>query len=48
MDPRSSTKAAGIIIIAAAYTLTSLAIFDALKMFQGPITELHISNTPPA
>ena len=35
---------AGIIINAAAYTFTSLAILDALKMFQGPIIELHISN----
>ena len=35
---------AGIIINAAAYTFTSLAILDALKMFPGPIVELHISN----
>jgi 3-dehydroquinate dehydratase-2 len=35
---------AGIIINAAAYTFTSLAILDALKMFRGPIIELHISN----
>lgn len=35
---------AGIIINAAAYTFTSLAILDGLKMFQGPIIELHISN----
>jgi 3-dehydroquinate dehydratase-2 len=35
---------AGIIINAAAYTFTSLAVLDALKMFQGPIIELHISN----
>jgi 3-dehydroquinate dehydratase-2 len=34
----------GIIINAAAYTFTSLAILDALKMFPGPIIELHISN----
>src|SRR4029077_9763661 len=27
-----------------AYTFTSLALFDALKMFPGPIIELHISN----
>ena len=37
-------EGAGIIINAAAYTFTSLAILDALKMFQGPIIELHISN----
>jgi len=37
-------EGSGIIINAAAYTFTSLAIFDALKMFPGPIIELHISN----
>ncbi|MDI7862655.1 3-dehydroquinate dehydratase [Rhizobiaceae bacterium n13] len=36
--------AAGIIINPAAFTFTSLALLDALKMFQGPIIELHISN----
>lgn len=36
--------AAGIIINPAAYTFTSLALFDALKMFPGPIFELHITN----
>lgn len=36
--------AAGIIINPAAYTFTSIAILDALKMFSGPIIELHISN----
>ena len=35
---------AGIIINPAAYTFTSLALFDSLKMFPGPIIELHISN----
>ena len=35
---------AGIIINAAALTFTSLALLDALKMFPGPIVELHISN----
>ena len=35
---------AGIIINPAALTFTSLAILDALKMFPGPIIELHISN----
>jgi 3-dehydroquinate dehydratase-2 len=34
----------GIIINPAAYTFTSIAILDALKMFGGPIIELHISN----
>jgi 3-dehydroquinate dehydratase-2 len=37
-------EGAGIIINAAALTFTSLAILDALKMFPGPIIELHISN----
>jgi 3-dehydroquinate dehydratase II len=34
----------GIIINPAAYTFTSLALLDALKMFPGPIIELHITN----
>ncbi len=37
-------EAAGIIINPAAFTFTSLALFDALKMFGGPIIELHITN----
>ena len=37
-------KSSGIIINPAAYTFTSLALLDALKMFPGPIIELHISN----
>lgn len=37
-------KAAGIIINPAAFTFTSLALFDALKMFPGPIFEFHITN----
>lgn len=36
--------ASGIIINAAAYTHTSVAILDALKMVKAPIIELHISN----
>ncbi|WP_273690643.1 type II 3-dehydroquinate dehydratase [Ketogulonicigenium vulgare] len=36
--------AAGIIINPAAFTFTSIAILDALKQFDGPIIELHISN----
>jgi 3-dehydroquinate dehydratase-2 len=36
--------AAGIVINPAAFTFTSMAIMDALKMFPGPIIELHISN----
>ena len=36
--------AAGIIINPAAFTHTSVAILDALNMFEQPIIELHISN----
>lgn len=35
---------AGIIINPAALTFTSIAALDALKMFPGPVIELHISN----
>jgi 3-dehydroquinate dehydratase II len=34
----------GIVINPAAFTFTSLALHDALRMFSGPIIELHISN----
>lgn len=34
----------GIVINPAAFTFTSMAILDALKMFPGPIIELHITN----
>lgn len=37
-------RADGIIINPAGYSFTSVAILDALKMFPGPIIELHISN----
>jgi 3-dehydroquinate dehydratase-2 len=37
-------EGAGVIINAAAYTFTSIAILDALKMVGAPIVELHISN----
>ena len=37
--------AAGAIVInPAAFSFTSLALLDALKMFPGPIVEVHISN----
>ncbi len=36
--------AAGIVINPAGLTFTSVPIMDALKMFPGPIFELHISN----
>ena len=37
-------EGAGIIINPAGLTFTSIPILDALKMFPGPIVELHISN----
>ncbi len=37
-------SAAGIIINPAGLTFTSVALLDALKMFDGPKIELHISN----
>ena len=37
-------RAAAIVINPAAYSFTSIALLDALKMFPGPIIELHISN----
>lgn len=37
-------NASGIIINPAAFTHTSVAILDALNMFEKPIIELHISN----
>ncbi|GGG07996.1 3-dehydroquinate dehydratase [Rhizobium wenxiniae] len=36
--------ACGIIINPAGYTFTSIALLDALKTFDGPKIELHISN----
>ena len=42
---QEARKAAdGIVINAAAYTHTSVAIMDALLAFPGPIIELHLSN----
>jgi 3-dehydroquinate dehydratase II len=40
----ATDKGVGIIINPAAYSFTSIAMLDALKMFPGPIIELHISN----
>lgn len=34
----------GLIINPAGYSFTSIAIFDALKTFEGPIIEVHMSN----
>lgn len=36
--------AAAIVINPAAYSFTSIALLDALKTFEGPIVEVHISN----
>ena len=36
--------AAGIVINPAGLTFTSIPVLDALKMFPGPLIELHISN----
>lgn len=38
------TDADALIINPAAFSFTSVAIFDALKIFEGPIFEVHISN----
>ena len=38
------TSADALIINPAAYSFTSIAIFDAMKIFEGPIYEVHISN----
>ena len=38
------TGADAIVINPAAYSFTSVALIDALKTFEGPIVELHISN----
>jgi 3-dehydroquinate dehydratase-2 len=37
-------EGSGIVINPAGLSFTSIAILDALKMFPGPIIELHISN----
>ncbi|MGH7920015.1 MAG: type II 3-dehydroquinate dehydratase, partial [Candidatus Dormibacteraceae bacterium] len=38
------TEADALIINPAAYSFTSIAMFDAIKIFDGPIFEVHISN----
>ena len=38
------TDADALIINPAAYSFTSIAMYDALKIFEGPILEVHISN----
>lgn len=41
---QARSDADSIIINPAAYSFTSVALFDALKIFEGPIIEVHISN----
>ena len=41
-DARATMDA--IVINPAGYTFTSVSLMDALKMFKGPIVEVHISN----
>ena len=41
---QARSDGAGIIINPAAYTHTSIALFDALGAFDGPVLEVHISN----
>ena len=38
------SEADALIINPAAYSFTSIAMFDAMKIFDGPIYEVHISN----
>lgn len=38
------TDADALIINPAAYSFTSIAMYDAMKVFEGPIFEVHISN----
>ena len=40
----ATDEASALLINPAAFTFTSMAIMDALKMFAGPLIELHISN----
>jgi 3-dehydroquinate dehydratase-2 len=37
-------EADAIIFNPAGYSFTSVALFDALKIFEGPIVEIHVSN----
>ena len=44
MIQAARTKAAALILNAAAYTHTSVAVLDALKMLSIPVIEVHLSN----
>ena len=41
---RAGREAAAVVLNAAAYTHTSLALQDALKMLGVPLVEIHLSN----
>ena len=41
---KARTEADAVIINPAGYSFTSIAILDAMKAFEGPIIEVHISN----
>ena len=43
-EQAARTEADALIINPAAYSFTSIAMFDAMKIFEGPIYEVHISN----
>ncbi|WP_339854760.1 type II 3-dehydroquinate dehydratase [uncultured Nisaea sp.] len=44
MIHEAEEEADGLIFNPAGYSFTSVALFDALKIFEGPKIELHISN----
>ena len=45
MDPGSrAAKGSGVIINPAAYSHTSIAIYDAFKAFDKPVIAVHLSN----
>ena len=44
MIQKARTKAGAVILNAAAYTHTSVAVLDALKMLSVPVIEVHLSN----
>jgi 3-dehydroquinate dehydratase-2 len=44
MIQRARTAASALIVNAAAYTHTSVAVLDALKMLTVPVIEVHLSN----